>query len=91
MTLQRNLVSETTIQDVKFSQAAIDGPYLVVTLQILAHMLDVTVDARQETISGSSEQRRYCSEYWTFRRGIGAVEPWVLSLIEQEDQFKLIS
>jgi predicted lipid-binding transport protein (Tim44 family) len=66
----------------------LDGPYQVVTLRIFANMLDMTVNERQEIIAGSDEQRRYCSEYWTFRRDASSKGPWVLSTIEQDDVYK---
>lgn len=82
---ERNIISEPKVEQIAWAEIMLDEPDQIITVRVFASMLDVTVNQNFETISGSAEQRRYCSEYWTFRRNPSHGPNWVLSLIEQED------
>lgn len=82
---ERNIISEPKVERIEWAEIMLDGPDQIITVRVFASMLDVTVNSSFETISGSAEQRRYSSEYWTFRRKPSQGNSWLLSLIEQEN------
>ncbi len=68
----RNVLEDVSVTDVQLSQVTVDKYFEGITLRMFASMKDYTVSAESgEVLSGSPEQTRKFSEYWTFVRRVG--------------------
>jgi len=68
----RNVLEDVSVTDVQLSQVTVDKYFEGITLRMFASMKDYTVSAESgEVLSGSPEQTRKFSEYWTFVRRAG--------------------
>lgn len=68
----RNRVEQVRIARVVPCEIGLDAYYEWITVRIFASALDWTEDARGQVVSGSSDEARSFSEYWTLQRAAGA-------------------
>lgn len=68
----RNVLEDVQVTDIQFSQVSTDPYFEGITVRIFATMKDYTVRANDgRVLSGSPNQIRKFSEYWTFVRRAG--------------------
>ena len=78
-----NRIENIMIRSVQVTEAWQEGGQDFVTVQILANLLDYTVDeSTQDVLLGSRTEPIQFAEYWTFVRPVGP-NAWQLSAIQQ--------
>lgn len=67
----RNKTERARITDIDISNVVRDRQFEAITVRVFATGLDFTLDAHDSVVSGSRDQERSYSEYWTLIRGQG--------------------
>lgn len=85
---ERNVIKEPILNpgDIEFIHSHLDESTQHFMVMVLASLIDYTVDASGQQISGDNNHRLYYTEFWEF---IWQDDRWLLSNIYQEDALEV--